>query len=293
MCDFHFNKIALCFLISYDHEIHKEHIWKQWIEPNKDIINVYFHYTDYNKIKSLWILDNVIPSNYIRKTTYYDVVSAYLSIMNYACNDDAFNKWFCILTDACCPIISPAHFRYLFNSYNNKSIIKYRDAWWNVNVHRRANLKLIDPIYHLANSPWFILTKQDVCDCLSVSTNNKYAKLLSCVNSGGLANESIFAIMLKIANNMSNTINEDTHITDWTRMSSSTSPYVFNLYNSTDKKIIETALTSPFIMFIRKVSPTFSDDTLKYYIYSYSHINNNKSISIFTQWYEYLFGRVQ
>jgi hypothetical protein len=30
-------KIALCFLISYDHVIHKEDIWIQWINEIKDI----------------------------------------------------------------------------------------------------------------------------------------------------------------------------------------------------------------------------------------------------------------
>ena len=43
-------KVALCFLISGKHEINKESLWKDWIEENKDIINVYFHYTDYIRI---------------------------------------------------------------------------------------------------------------------------------------------------------------------------------------------------------------------------------------------------
>ena len=45
-------KIALCFIINYDHILNKEDIWREWIEPNKDIINVYFYYKDFNKIKS-------------------------------------------------------------------------------------------------------------------------------------------------------------------------------------------------------------------------------------------------
>ena len=32
-------KIALCFIINYEHILNKELIWREWIEPNKDIIN--------------------------------------------------------------------------------------------------------------------------------------------------------------------------------------------------------------------------------------------------------------
>ena len=45
-------KVALCFIISYDHILNKEHIWRKWIDYNKDIINVYFYYKDIKKINS-------------------------------------------------------------------------------------------------------------------------------------------------------------------------------------------------------------------------------------------------
>ena len=48
-------KIALCFIISYEHILNKEELWREWIEHNKDIINVYFYYKDLKKIKSEWI----------------------------------------------------------------------------------------------------------------------------------------------------------------------------------------------------------------------------------------------
>ena len=41
----------LCFIISYDHILNKEELWREWIEPNKDIINVYFYYKELQKIK--------------------------------------------------------------------------------------------------------------------------------------------------------------------------------------------------------------------------------------------------
>ena len=43
-------KIALCFIISYEHVLNKEQLWIDWIKPNQDIINIYFHYKDINKI---------------------------------------------------------------------------------------------------------------------------------------------------------------------------------------------------------------------------------------------------
>jgi hypothetical protein len=32
-------KVALCFIISYDHSLNKEDIWREWTEANADIIN--------------------------------------------------------------------------------------------------------------------------------------------------------------------------------------------------------------------------------------------------------------
>jgi len=64
-------KVALCFIISYNHKINKEKIWRDWIEPNKDIINIYFHYKNIHLIESTWIKQHCIPSKYIAPTTYY------------------------------------------------------------------------------------------------------------------------------------------------------------------------------------------------------------------------------
>ena len=104
-------KVALCFIINYEHILNKENIWREWIEPNKDIINVYFYYKNLTKIKSEWILKHTIPPNLIHETSYYHVIPAYLSIMNFAYTQDKENQWFCMLTDSCCPIISPKKFR--------------------------------------------------------------------------------------------------------------------------------------------------------------------------------------
>ena len=107
-------KVALCFIISYEHILHKEQLWIDWIKPNKDIINVYFHYKDFNMIKSPWIKQYTIPPNLTQNTTYYNVVPAYMSILIYAFHHDKANLWFSLLTDTCVPIISPTKFRKLF-----------------------------------------------------------------------------------------------------------------------------------------------------------------------------------
>ena len=263
-------KIALCFIISYDHILNKEDIWREWIEPNKDIINVYFYYSDITKIKSPWILKHILPPKYISNTSYYQIIPAYTSLMAYGLSHDSSNQWFCFLTDSCCPIISPTKFKYLFYQNHNKSIISWKPAWWNIQFHKRANLACIPEKYRLGNDPWFVMKRENVIHYLQfIKTNNKLTQVIC---SGGLANESLFAIVLKgfeqLEPNFKNVISATTHLTDWSRMSSPTSPYVFKEANDTDIKFIENNLTkNDYIMFIRKVAPEFSNNLLKYYIY--------------------------
>jgi hypothetical protein len=152
-------KIALCFIISYDHILNKEHIWRKWIDYNKDIINVYFYYKDITKIKSTWILEKAIPQKKIINTSYLHVIPAYISILAHASHADTKNQWFCFLTDSCCPIISPRRFRKLFFDNYNKTIMSWRKAWWNIEFHKRANLALLPEELRLANDPWFVLKK--------------------------------------------------------------------------------------------------------------------------------------
>jgi hypothetical protein len=260
-------KIALCFIISYDHVLNKENLWREWIEPNKDIINVYFYYKELQKIKSSWILEHIIPEKYIFETSYYHVIPAYMSSMNYAFLHDSENQWFCLLTDSCCPIISPKRFRYLFYKHYNKSIMNWRKAWWNLQFHKRANLSLLPEELRLANDPWFILKRKNVEHCMN--SIKAWPKLANTVCSGGLANESLFAIMLHMYKQLEspNVISSVTHITDWSRMTSPTSPYLFKEVNERDIKFIDDSLeTNKYAVFIRKISPEFPDDIIKYYI---------------------------
>jgi len=261
-------KIALCFIISYNHILNKEVLWREWIEPNKDIINVYFYYKELNKIKSEWILKHAIPEKYIFETSYYHVIPAYVSSMNFAIIHDKENQWFCLLTDSCCPIISPKRFRYLFYKLYNKSIMSWRKAWWNIQFHKRANLSLLPEELRLANDPWFILNRQNVTHCINFIKT--YPDLVNTISSGGLANESLFAIAMYICNQLQtkNVICGVTHLTDWSRMTSPTSPYLFKNVSNVDIKFIDDSLeTNKYAVFIRKVAPEFPDEILRQYIF--------------------------
>jgi hypothetical protein len=261
-------KVALCFIISYEHIVNKEEIWREWIEPNKDIINVYFYYKDLNKIKSQWILKHTIPPKFVFETSYYHVIPAYISSMSYAFQHDSNNQWFCLITDSCCPIISPKKFRQLFYSNYNRSIMSWKKAWWNIQFHKRANLALIPEELRLANDPWFVLKREHVNYCIHfIKTQQKLSKI---VCDGGLANESLFAIILCMYNqlNTRNVLSAVTHITDWSRMTSSTSPHLFKEANERDIKFIDDSLeTNKYAIFIRKISPDFPNEILRYYIY--------------------------
>ena len=263
-------KIALCFIINYEHVLNKEHIWREWIEPNKHIINVYFFYKDIKKIKSEWIKEHCIPQNCIVETSYYHVVPAYLSILNFAFKHDEQNKWFCMLTDSCCPIITPKRFRYLFYKNHNYSIFSWKQAWWNPDFHKRANLARLPKELRLANDPWFMLTRENVKQIFHfVSTQQTITKTIC---DGGLANESLFAIIFKFYKQFEESKTfikcAVTHLADWNRTSSTTSPHVFKDANEYDIKFIDIELErNYYAMFIRKVSPEFPDEILKQYIF--------------------------
>lgn len=269
-------KIALCFIINYDHILNKEHIWRKWIEENNDIINVYFYYKDINKIKSQWILQHTIPPSFIQETSYYHVIPAYLSLMTFATNHDKENQWFCLLTDSCCPIISPKKFRYLFYKHYEKTIMKWQKAWWNIDIHKRANLSLLPQELQLAHDPWFIMKRENVLQCLNYVNMKK--DIVKTICNGGLANESLFAIILSACKQISNVISANTHITDWTRVTNPTSPHLFKDGNSLDKLFIEKSLTNKYVMFIRKIDTEFPDDILDHYIYKYSKEKDDKIV---------------
>lgn len=258
-------KVALCFIISYQHVLNKEQLWIDWVKPNQDIINVYFHYKNINLIKSPWIKLYSIPPKYIQNTTYFNIVPAYMAILSYACEHDKENVWFCLLTDSCVPIISPKKFREMFNNHYQASIIKCKPSYWDITIHRRANLRLLNKEFWLANDPWFTLCRDHVYKCILFLTYR--TETFNQINMGGLANESLFAIILQTFNELKNTmrlINESATVCDWKRMSSPTSPYVFKDATSENIKIIYKLLKeNKYAMFLRKVDSSFPDSTIK------------------------------
>jgi len=272
-------KIALCFIINYEHILNKEALWREWIEPNKDIINVYFYYKDLKKIKSEWIRNHTIPPSYIVETSYYHVVPAYLSVMSFAYQHDTNNSWFCLLTDSCCPIISPKRFRFLFYENYNKSILSWKKPWWNIEFHKRANLYKLPEELRLANDPWFVLKREHVQLCMQYVNTKK--EIVKTICNGGLANESLFAIILHAYKQLHNNsiICSPSHAVDWSRMKNATSPHTFKEANNATIQFIEKSLQeNKHVMFIRKISPEFSDELLHKYIYNYSKNEDDKLV---------------
>ena len=284
-------KVALCFLISGKHIVNKEQRWRDWISKNSDIINVYFHYKDHDKIESAWIKKHSIPHKYNVQTSYLHVVGAYLSVMEYAMNHDKTNQWFCLLTESCAPIVSPLRFRELFFENYSYTLMSWRKAWWNPYMHKRANLRLLQEEYRLANDPWFVMKKQDVMRCLVYQKVNR--KIFCTICEGGLANESVFAIMLVAQNALKEVKSVCTHATDWSRMTSSTSPHVFLEGNKRDEDFIKKfLLENQCTMFLRKVAQEFPDEILdRYTIEDYEkekELEQRKRRLFFLEWWIYV-----
>jgi hypothetical protein len=200
--------------------------------------------------------------------------------MRFALNHDIDNNWFCILTDSCCPIISPKKFRYLFYNNYKKSIMSWKPAWWNPSFCNRANLHLLPKEFHLGNDPWFVVNKEHILQILTFVNNKRDITKTIC--SGNIANESLFAIILYSYRQLDlkgPVISAATHITDWSRMTSATSPHIFKEANERDIKFIDSELNkNTYAMFIRKVAPEFPNDILKQYIYEKYTEEDNKLV---------------
>jgi hypothetical protein len=257
-------KVALCFIISYKHILHKEEIWKLWIDCNKDLFNIYFYYSDYKQIKSEWIKSHCIPSQYISRTDYLHIIPAYFGLMTYAYTHDSENRWFCFLTDTCVPIIHPSTFKTRFLENCDKSFLSWSKSNWNINYVRRANLNLLNKKYHLKNTPYFVLCKDHVLACLNFSLSRP--KMFRTISNGSIANESLFAIIFQYYGILSSISieNTDSTLTDWSRPTSPTSPFVFIYASKENIDFIHFNLQKEGnkLLFLRKVDKKFSDKVL-------------------------------
>ena len=108
------------------------------------------------------------------------------------------------------------------------------------------------------------MTRSHVHKCLIflAAKNGVYNQ----INEGGLANESIFAVILQTFKELTNPntyVNECSSVADWTRMSSPTSPYLFKEGSEENINIIKNLLKeNPYAMFLRKVDRSFPDAVL-------------------------------
>jgi len=145
----------------------------------------------------------------------------------------------------------------------------------------------------LANDPWFTIKRENVEQIFKfVRVRQEVTKTIC---AGGLANESLFAIILYGYKELKKgVLNEVTHLADWSRMGSATSPHTFTNANSTDIKFLEDNLQkNKCAMFLRKVSPEFPDEVLKKYIYNYTREKqvyvSEPFIFMYRRWIERLY----
>ncbi len=264
-------KVALCFIINYEHVLHKENIWRKWCEELKDLVNVYVFYSDREKITSPWLLQHALPPTEVYPTNYYHIIPAYVSLMKHALAADPANAWFCMLTDSCCPIVSPEYFRLQFYRNQTHSIFAWRRAWWDVRTCKRANLGKLAKNLHLANSPWFIVNRHHACLIVHFTTQSpKGIETTAIIDAGRVANESLFAIILMVNHQLlshnSTIIDSNSHITDWSRPATASSPHTFVEGNAKDQQIISAELkNNPYACFIRKIAPQFPDAIIEKY----------------------------
>jgi len=93
-------------------------------------------------------------------------------------------------------------------------------------------------------------------------TTDKPAYRLIC--RGGLANESIFIIILKQCEELLNVINESVNVASWEKMSSANSPFVFKSGIKEEMDYIDGFFKeNKYLMFIRKVDVSFPDHVLR------------------------------
>tara|TARA_Y100001970_G_C14162465_1_gene819355 strand:- start:416 stop:1210 length:795 start_codon:yes stop_codon:yes gene_type:complete len=247
--------IALCFFVSTN-KLHQESIWEQQIEKCKNKINIYIHWKPGSLTNpSKFIRKYALPQYALSTTSYFNMVPAYLSTLSYAMTADYRNQYFFLLTESCVPVKS---FDIILNTLNKlpkySSIMRWSHANWNVEMHRRANLRLLPEKYHLRNDPWFMLSRAHVLHVFEFRAKLYETYRLIC--QGDIANESFFAIALCTSPTIAkNIINETCNAADWSRMSSATSPYVFHSpLSQNDKRFIEVCKHDPYVFFIRKVN---------------------------------------
>jgi hypothetical protein len=177
-----------------------------------------------------------------------------------------------------------------FNHYN-ETIMSWKKAWWNVHMHKRANLRQLGEDFRLANDPWFIIKREDVQRCIIYS--NKNTDIFRLICAGCLANESIFAIILYSMNVLGRVKREVTHCVDWSRMSSTTSPHIFKEGSKRDLEFIDKFIKeNQCTLFLRKTHTYFPDSILLNYIYEREKVSEDRVSKLKQIEYVFLFQRI-
>jgi hypothetical protein len=251
--------IALCFLVS--HELNKEALWRKWVDQTTGC-RVFFHCQRPFLVQSEWIRSHMVKP---QKTSYYHVIPAYLALieaaLGYSDSDSNSDvRWFCFLTESCVPIVSPEVFLERFSKDADKSLLRWSPAAHNVQLHRRANLRLLPLPWRLCHDPWFVLTRRHAVVVMRFAFEQK--RLLRVICNGGLANESLFAIILEFYGALRGSSDvlceHSSTATDWTQMSSKTGPHVF--HDERDLPLLQKTLAkNPQALFLRKVSASFPE----------------------------------
>ena len=257
-------RVALLFFLHYDHQLVKESRWRTWVESNADFVDIYFHATDPSRITSPWVRAHLLPPQHLVPTSYLHMVEAYMSSLAFAWHRVPDTRWFCLLTQSCVPLVSPAVFRHRFETHGNTSFLRWSEPWWPIQFHRRAHLRSLPAHCRLGHDPWFVLTRDDVACCLAF--RRQQPTLYRHICRGGLANESLFAIALHLGRRLAGVRNERTTAVDWSRRTSATSPHVFRHdkdHLPRDVAFVQHCLQEhPNVLFLRKVAPDYPDTLL-------------------------------
>lgn len=268
------NNVAFCFLITGD--LTKEHIWREWFDGLEKLqfkygIVVHCSLSYKNTVKSEWLRQWFLPDECMRPTAWGWLVDAMMSMYDHAVQTYPA-EWYTLHSDSCVPMVSPERFVEIFNKYKQKSFVAYDKIWWNPNVVKRANLRMLPPQMHLVHSQWCIFCHEDLSQMVSLSkTNEQIKNILSMVSSGHTGDESYAAILLLNINRLKNVVKKKTTLVDWKRTPNGNNPYKFDAWTFNDVESVREnrRMNANEYMFMRKVGASFPDSILRRYMFDH------------------------
>ena len=247
--------LCLCvFVTNQSHVFSQPQVWSRWLaDGNTTRIHIYIHakYPQQLRIPpDLQPWCTVLPTSI--PTSYLYMVPAYEYAMHYILHASKNNAWIGFVTETCCParrLQSIIH--ELDSAPMHASWLRWKPAWWPVAFHHRANLRRLPPELHLGHDPWFVLSRRDAQEVITLTPEQQ--RVRNVVVQGPIANESWVAILLHMKGRLSHVHNSVTHAANWTPMSSSTSPHVFGTTEQDHRLLLQTLSACPTAWFVRKV----------------------------------------